>query len=153
MLTYTLAEFLETAPDEGYCTVYVARDGATVLYVGKATAGIRERWAGGRSPHVIVNGFGWQGYSTIGSLIVEHLPESRDWQIDLYTAEECQEIVLRHFPYCNHVSTNYAELALIQELRPLFNVASTGYEREIPAKFRRGPATATLAMDRAMNAA
>jgi hypothetical protein len=120
---------LETDAEEGQATVYVVRDGETVLYVGKATAGIRERWLCSRSPHISVNGFGWHAYSSIGWTITEHLPQSRCWQIDLYTAEECQEIIKRHFPYCDHRSTNYAELALIQELRPRLNVANTGYAR------------------------
>lgn len=151
MLTYTLADFLETDIDEGQATVYVVRDDETVLYVGKATAGIRERWLGGR-PHMTVNGFGWQGWSAIGCTIAEHYPDSRTWQIDLYAKEECSAVVLKHFPYYETPTTEAAELALIQELRPLFNVASTGYDREIPGKFRRGPAMATLAQDRLMTA-
>ena len=119
-------------------------------YVGKATAGIRQRWLFSASPHIIVNDLGWQGWSAIGCEIAEHYPDSRAWQIDLYTAKECRAVVLKHFGHHETSTTEAAELALIQELRPLFNVANTGYEREIPAKFDRGPAMATLAMDRLM---
>lgn len=154
MLTYTLAEFLENDVDEGHARIYAVRDGETVLYVGKAASGVRERWLFTLGSHMTVNGFSWQGWSAIGCAIAEHYPVSRDWLIDLYAVEDCRAIVGKRFsgldfddPY-DRIET--AELAMIQELRPLFNVANTGYERETPAKFRRGPAMATLAMDRLM---
>jgi len=128
MITYKLAEFIDGEVDECGATVYVVRDGEVVLYVGKAEAGIKERWCYSRHPHITTTGWGWAALSRIGFEIVNNLPRSRDWQIDLYTAEECADRIIQHYPYYGGIrATEYAELVLIQDLRPRLNVANTGY--------------------------
>ena len=133
MLTYTLAEFLENDADEGDATIYVVRDGNSVLYVGKATRGVQNRWLAFPSSHIAhMDENTWIGNSNIGRTIQENLPLSRNWEIDLYTAIECKDVIFNHLQNYNDRLTSLAEIAMIQTLKPYLNSVGAHYQREQP---------------------
>lgn len=76
--------------DEGFC-LYVMRNGqGTVLYVGISTANIWLRWFG-HGGHMTWDGKVIYGESSIGAKIENHLPDSLNWKIQLWTLQDCLE--------------------------------------------------------------
>ena len=76
--------------DENFC-LYVMKNGqGDVLYVGISTVDVWSRWFGGPG-HIPWSGTMLYGKSTIGEKIVNHLPESWDWKIQLSTLKDCLE--------------------------------------------------------------
>jgi len=74
--------------DEGYC-LYVMKNGLSdILYVGISTSDIWYRWLGGAG-HIPWSGTMRYGNSTIGEKIMNHLPDSLDWKIQLWTLKDC----------------------------------------------------------------
>jgi hypothetical protein len=98
MISMTFREFYDIGDDvlERYDdepTIYVVRDGRDILYVGKSTVGIYNRWFDERGSHMYYWGtrsdqdiFG--GRSFIGREIASKLPNSYEWYFDLWTTEE-----------------------------------------------------------------
>lgn len=111
---------------EGDARIYAVRDGRHVLYVGLASSGIAYRWFGTHG-HLNRNiGGHWYGNSPVGRAIVEALPQSEHWAIDLYTMKECEPYVFRHLTYIprqciDRLSVRDAERAMIMELDPELN--------------------------------
>ena len=181
MITYTVAEFLDTFRlDCGNSCVYVFRNGTRVFYVGQsvATAGIVKRldehfWlkreydgnlvkayvltehtdrvraklgscikkcepkSGGKTLLQIgVGGLDiaaqsckslkvkWGTDSPIGIYCLNNLPESRNWQIQLYTFDECRPAIdkyVRDKKVAVSINVNMAEQAMIYMLNPTLN--------------------------------
>jgi len=119
MLTISVGEFIDEDfcldGPESYC-IYVIRDGAIVFYVGKSVNIITRLWQ-----HV-AGELGYMLYSMraseLGRFIAANMPDSRKWQIDLLTLDDC-----RHYTVFN-VSAgrmDTAEIELITLLRPCLN--------------------------------
>ena len=116
MIIVTIADILsEKAYDcelPDHC-IYRVRDGDLVLYVGKTKVGITERILGhmGQGPSTWLT-------SQLGSVILDNLPESRAWQVDMLTLDDCWELTKKHVPYFD---IDDAEQALIWENGPCLN--------------------------------
>jgi hypothetical protein len=89
MIELSFKEFYDQSyEDEDYC-LYVMKNGlGDILYIGISTADIWGRWFGGAG-HVPWSGTMLYGNSTIGEKIVNHLPDSWDWKIQLWTLKDC----------------------------------------------------------------
>lgn len=114
-------------------SLYVVREGETVFYVGKSKRSVYTRLL----EHI---GIGRHGSITpLGRLILDNLPTSKTWHIDLTTLEETGEQYL-----------GWAEEILIRKLRPCLNAASNPNPSPLPEKYRsdRG-AAASRAMRKA----
>lgn len=148
MLTLTVRELIcaggsEIPEGEGYC-LYLVRDGELVLYVGKSAdvSGrlIRHVTGDGLTAcHVDPERFHGYPTSDLGRLIRDHARESFGWSVDLFTGEDCAELVKRHFPEAAGYDRYDAERALIREHRPALNVTHNADPRPLPEKYRDSP--------------
>ena len=89
-----------------------------VLYVGISTVDVWSRWFSSVG-HMPWSGTMLYGTSTIGEKIVNHLPDSWDWKMQLWTLEDCLE-------FCEHAPTD-----------PKIKMAIVGYSetlREVEAR-------------------
>jgi hypothetical protein len=108
--------------DEGY-ELYVMKNGSgAVLYVGITTQSIWERWFGWNG-HMMWEGNTIYGISLIGQKIVDHLPESLKWKIQLWTLEDCRIFCKDMLPETQSYTTiQFVEPLMIQKLSPSLNV-------------------------------
>lgn len=90
MVSLSFGEFWRGEYEEkGYC-LYVVRN-PEALYVGRSVD-IWERWFGDRTPHISLNFQGLPfGNSSIGTYVVDRLPGSLEWTIELWTFDDLKE--------------------------------------------------------------
>lgn len=109
-------------------TIYVVRSAREVLYVGKSEDCCFSRLR----THLGHSFRGRPGVkSQLGLWIERHLPEARDWTVELYSTEETKQIIPRKY-WDGFViwSVRNAEAFMIQALRPALNVQLTSrYKR------------------------
>jgi hypothetical protein len=111
-------EFIDMDYDEGYHNLYIVWYKETALYVGISNWNIWDRWFSRSNCHMLKLSGGWSEdwSSSIGRCIIQNLPESLDWIIEL-----------RHYPNTllfnkAPVDLDNVEQDLIYEYRPLFNI-------------------------------
>ncbi len=112
-------------------SVYVVREGDTVLYVGKADRMcLRDRlhW------HL---GEGLAGISSLGDLIKANEPDSYQWQVQVLSVEECNELLHAHGDPHTRRKVNTAETYMIKLLRPCLNRTSNVDPMPLPMQYRR----------------
>src|SRR3990172_481493 len=74
--------------DQGFC-LYIMKNGLEdVLYVGISTVDVWSRWFGWGG-HMTWDGNVIYGESSIGEKIENHLPDSLNWKIQLWTLKDC----------------------------------------------------------------
>ena len=114
--------------DDGYC-LYVMKNGlGDILYVGISTVDIWQRWFGGAG-HIPWSGTMRYGNSTIGEKIMNHLPDSLDWNIQLWTLKDCLAFceMERSDPKFKLTAVEYSkavrnvEAPMIKKLSPALN--------------------------------
>ena len=103
-------------------TLYVMKNGAgDTLYVGISSRGIWDRWFGWNG-HIVWEGKSIYGNSPVGQKIVDHLPDSLKWKIQLWTDEDCVRFCKNALPPNKAFHTaNYLEPFIIQRLSPILN--------------------------------
>jgi hypothetical protein len=136
MITITIADVLDdTAPILIPYKLYLIRDSDVVFYVGKTGQYVIDRLLG----HLGKGAWSWaEGPSYLGRLVLDNLPESRDWQVDLRTIAECEPLVKEVFPSLKNFTLSssdpgLAERALIRHYCPCLNGSSL-----LPEKYRKG---------------
>jgi hypothetical protein len=114
--------------DEDFC-LYVMKNGlGDVLYVGISTADVWSRWFGGAG-HIPWSGTMLYGNSSIGEKIVNHLPDSWIWKIQLWSLKDCLTFCGMELPDPNFKMTagqynetvRNAEMRMIRKLSPALN--------------------------------
>lgn len=80
---------LNEREDTVNCIIYMVRDGELIFYIGKSESDVITRLLS----HLGYDPWGWGGYSTLGQIIKENLPESREWQIELMSGEDCMDVL------------------------------------------------------------
>jgi len=107
--------------ENGY-ELYVVRNGlGDVLYVGISTNNIWERWFGWGG-HMMWDGNVIYGESPIGVKIENHLPDSLNWKIQLWTLEDCIKFCRKELPSYKFEKTIHAvEPIMIRILSPAIN--------------------------------
>ena len=97
--------------------LYVVRNKKNILYVGMSRANVWNRWFGysGRITKNIYNELVY--HDAISMMIVNGLPDSNKWSIDLWTKEECAS-----FLGCKSDDLRSVESELIASLLPKINV-------------------------------
>jgi len=114
---------------KGY-SLYVMHNGSgDVLYIGISSDSIWNRWFGGRS-HISVNkteiggklNVSVTGIDLIGEKIIDHLPESGEWKIQLWDIKEAAE-------FCNSRIKAYpfVETDMINKLHSILNVRQNSH--------------------------
>ena len=106
--------------EEGY-DLYVMKNGlGDVLYVGISTQSIWERWFGWHG-HIFWADHAIEGNSAVGQKIVDHLPDSLKWKIQLWTLEDCVNFCKDIVPSANIPNIAFIEPFMIQKLSPILN--------------------------------
>lgn len=128
-------------PDDGF-SIYVLRDGKTVLYVGMTNVSVYTRWFGyGGHMRVVPSkkgtSFPISGGGTVGDKIEINYPESADWTIELWTTNECIEFLskLEDVSFLRSVKareTEYTEGMMIKHLKPLYNSMLSSGGSDLP---------------------
>ena len=108
--------------EEGY-DLYVVKNGlGDVLYVGISKQSIWERWFGWNG-HILWLDNVIEGNSSVGQKIVDHLPVSLTWKIQLWTYEDCITFCKDLIPATmRNPGISFLEAFMIQKLSPILNV-------------------------------
>jgi len=123
MIELTFLEFHEQKyRDQRFCLYVVKNRNEAILYVGISTNDVWERWFswGG---HMTWDGKVIYGESPIGINIEDHLPNSLQWKIQLWTFKDCLEFCIKELPEDTHsIDIHDIEPIMIQKLSPVLNV-------------------------------
>lgn len=106
--------------EEGF-VLYVLKNGLNdPLYVGISRKNIWSRWFafGG---HMIWDGKHILGQSAVGHKIVDHLPDSLNWKIQLWTLQDCIKFCKDILPPLRQYPIEFVEPFMIQKLSPILN--------------------------------
>ncbi|MCC6499957.1 MAG: hypothetical protein IT313_06785 [Anaerolineales bacterium] len=91
------------------------------LYVGISSKNIWERWFGWNG-HIMAGPKHMTGESPVGQKIVDHLPESWNWKIQLWTLDDCKNFCAEKLNPRGKYDIQWLEPMMIQKLRPSLNV-------------------------------
>jgi hypothetical protein len=106
--------------EEGY-SLYAMKNGlGDVLYVGISHLSIWERWFGW-SGHILWVDNVIEGHSPVGEKIVDHLPNTLKWKIQLWTLEDCVAFCGAILPTTRIPNIDFIEPYMIQKLSPILN--------------------------------
>lgn len=125
MLEITFKEFCELEYEEdGPHELYVVKNGLDeTLYIGITSQKIWDRWFGWNG-HIFLSGAILEGRSSVGNKIVDHLPDSWKWKIQLWSLDDCVIFCKDEIsPTRKYYNIKYLEPFMIEKLRPALNVA------------------------------
>jgi len=106
--------------EEGY-DLYVMKNGlGDVLYIGISNQNIWERWFGWNG-HILWVDHVIEGNSAVGRKIVDHLPDSLKWKIQLWTLDDCVNLCRDELPTTRIPNIGFIEPFMIQKLSPILN--------------------------------
>lgn len=135
MITVSVQDILTKSIDElealdpyclGYC-IYLIRDADTTLYIGRAKDPIdRLTQHFGRSKR--------HSGAAIGVFYQEHKDLSVCWIINIYTLEECEQILKQDL---RRGESPHAEHLFIQHFRPCLNEKSNPNPSPLPERYQR----------------
>lgn len=91
MLTMTFEQFYNGDYDDDDANLYVVRYKSEFYYIGISNISIWDRWFNYRMCYD--NNLGWISLTgdTISRKIISNMPNSMNWNIDLWTLEECND--------------------------------------------------------------
>lgn len=140
MIRLSFSQFLKgDFKDLGY-ELYIVKDADQVMYIGIARNSVWDRWFGGYGGHMeILSEQKLRGISTIGDVIQRRLPDSLNWTLELWTDQDCREMLRDDLTgqNINGVSIVTLEAYMIKKLMPLYNVMHTDGRHEDPMISRR----------------
>ena len=107
--------------DNGFC-LYVIKNGLDdILYIGISTLNIWKRWFGWGG-HMTWDGNVIFGESYIGTKIENHLPDSLNWVIQLWTLSDCIKFCSTELSgTISEITIHEIEPIMIQKLSPALN--------------------------------
>jgi hypothetical protein len=122
MIEITFREFYEYKYEEdGFHELYVMKNGlGEILYIGISNQNIWNRWFGMRG-HILDNGKFMSGESLVGKNVVNHLPGSWSWKIQLWTLNDCIEFCKKDLSPNGKYTIKYLEPLMIKRLKPALN--------------------------------
>lgn len=135
MLQLTVQDILTKSIDElealdpnclGYC-IYLIRDVESTLYIGRANDPIER----------LMQHFGRTYRSSgasIGPFYQQHKDLSAYWIIDIYTLEECEQVLKQEL---RRGGSPYAERLFIQHFRPCLNGTYNPNPSPLPERYQR----------------
>jgi hypothetical protein len=121
MIEITFDDFHEHNFHEEGFMLYVLKNGlGDALYVGISRNNIWSRWFafGG---HMIWDGKYVIGQSAVGQRIVDQLPDSLKWKIQLWMLQDCIEFCNEILPPLRQYTIDVVEPFMIQKLSPTLN--------------------------------
>ena len=134
MIRTTIGEFLDGRVDPSVlrdCRVFVVRHGETTMYVGHGE-NVVERL----QDHLTLKPL-WGG-DTLARLVLANEPASRDWQVEMFTLSDCDEVVqaeMARYPawYEAPWALDIASKVMIRALRPCVNAVHNPDPSPLPA--------------------
>ena len=106
--------------EQGY-DLYVMKNGlGDPLYVGISKQSIWTRWFAWNG-HILWSENTIGGNSAVGRKIVDHLPDSLRWKIQLWTLEDCVAFCRDVLPTSHIPTIDFIEPYMIQKLSPILN--------------------------------
>ena len=123
MIELTFLEFHEQQYTENQFCLYVIKNGlGDILYIGISTNNVWERWFGWGG-HMTWDGKVIYGESPIGAKIENHLPDSLNWKIQLWTLNDCITFCGTELPSdFSEVTIHDIEPIMIRKLSPALNL-------------------------------
>jgi len=121
MIEITFEDFHEHNFHEEGFVLYVLKNGLDdPLYVGISRNNIWSRWFafGG---HMIWDGKYIIGQSAVGQKIVDQLPDSLKWKIQLWMLQDCIEVCKDILPPLRQYTIEFVEPFMIKKLSPILN--------------------------------
>ena len=122
MIELNFIQFHEQQYLEKRYELYILKNGlGDILYIGISTKNIWERWFswGG---HLTWDGNVIYGESSIGVKIENHLPDSLNWKIQLWTLEDCVKFCCTELPSDTiEITIHEIEPIMIHKLSPALN--------------------------------
>jgi hypothetical protein len=109
--------------DEGF-ELYIMKSGlGDVLYIGITDQNVWTRWFGWNG-HLVWDGERMEGQSAVGQKIEDHLPDSLDWKIQLWTIKDCVAFLQEDLPSTRRSpDIKFVEPYMIRKLAPLLNAS------------------------------
>src|ERR1051325_5832343 len=108
-------------PNEQFYELYVSKNGlGEVLYVGISSQNIWNRWFG-LNGHLSAGPRFMIGVSPVGQKIVDHLPDSWSWKIQLWSLEDCCKFCVDELNPQSSYTIKLLEPIMIQKLSPILN--------------------------------
>jgi len=122
MIELDFLQFHEQKYREKRYELYVLKNGlGDILYIGISKSNVWERWFGWGG-HMMWDGNVIYGESPIGVKIENHLPDSLNWKIQLWTLEDCIKFCRKELPGDILEKTiNDVEPIMIRKLSPALN--------------------------------
>ena len=120
--------------DIGYELYFLRDNDDEAMYIGISRISVWHRWFGGAGSHMSVgeNKNEIYGTSYVGQVIERRFPNSWDWEIELWTREDCLKILEKDLvgrDYSN-ISIQTIEPLMITKFKPLYNVMHGGYHED-----------------------
>ena len=122
MIELDFLQFHEQKYREKRYELYVLKNGlGDILYIGISQSNVWERWFGWGG-HMMWDGNVIYGESPIGVKIENHLPDSLNWKIQLWTLEDCIKFCRKELPGDILKKTIHdVEPIMIRKLSPALN--------------------------------
>jgi hypothetical protein len=129
MITLKFKDFMSGKFDDIDAELYVLKNAENILYIGISKRGVWNRWFDNWSSHIGTNYEGKHfGNSPAGREVIENLPASLDWIIELYTLDDCRIILKDEFAsmgFClDRVDIRRCENLMIRKIDPPLNSRS-----------------------------
>lgn len=114
--TFHNQDYEETGYD-----LYVMKNGlGSILYVGISKQSIWQRWFGSNG-HLLWVDRAIEGNTPVGRKIVDHLPDSLQWKIQLWTLKDCIDFCGAMLPTTHSPNIDFIEPYMIRKLSPILN--------------------------------
>jgi hypothetical protein len=107
--------------------LYALYEGTQCLYVGISRWDVWRRWFDRSRGHI--RGRGSNFCTRVGAYVVDNLPRSLEWEIELWTLEECQD-ALRGEDKVRHLTLTRCEDLMIGRKKPIFNITNNPHSCE-----------------------
>lgn len=122
MIEMDFLQFHEHQYREMRYELYVLKNGlGDTLYIGISKVNIWERWFGWGG-HMMWDGKVIYGESPIGVKIENHLPDSLNWTIQLWTLKDCIKFCRKELPSdTSSITVSDVEPIVIRKLSPALN--------------------------------
>lgn len=123
MIEITFKDFYEYQyREEVFHELYIMKNGLEeTLYIGISNQNIWNRWFGWNG-HIMEGPNYLVGESAVGRKVVDNLPDSLGWKIQLWTLDDCVEFCTSELLHSKDKYTiKMLEPIMIQKLRPSLN--------------------------------
>ena len=135
MVSVPLEQFMDADFDCNDYELYVLRGNSEILYVGISKANIWNRWFGGLGRMYQTAGGQWKAKDPVGATVVENMPHSLNWTIELWTTDDLRNLFSKELERIGfnpeRCEVNTFEPWMILKLSPKLNRSHSGDNPEL----------------------